>query len=326
MPTASIAAVTTAAARATGSHTVADGTATAEADITVGTEVEGDTVTIDCTLIGGPSVTFTFTATPALDTDVEIGVDSDATALNLSAAIENEDNGLVPDYLASANNVAAVVTPVATAEGRKGNAIALTQVGTSVTLESATLTGGAGSAAEGDTATVDETEFTWMLIVDPEDPTHVLIGDTAEACAVNLEAAVEAHPVTGALVTGATVGRAVTWTSVLYGTTGHYALAEGGDSATVSGAAMSGGVNPIVAEPGANRRIIVTGFYFSLDANGEFNWVNGSTAVGGATECLADSPQQAFDRSGLFSCSIGAPLSMLATTAANGWVKYRIGS
>jgi hypothetical protein len=316
--------VTTAAARATGTHTVADGTGTGEADITVGTEVEGDTVTIDATLIGGPSVTFTFTATPTLDTDVEIGIDSSATAANLSAAIELVANGLVPDYLASANAVAAVVTPVAAAEGRKGNAIALTETGSTVALESATLTGGAGSAAQGDTATVGTMVFVWRLIPTPSNPLHVLIGDTAEECAANLEAAVEAHATAGALVTGATVARVVTWTSILYGTVGHYALAEAGDSTSVSAAAMAGGVNPIVPEH-AGMRIIVTGFFFSLDAAGEFNWVRASTAIGGATEVVADTPIQAFDSpEGLFATGVGEPLSMLATTAANGWVRYRL--
>jgi hypothetical protein len=310
------------AVRATGTHTVADGTGTAEADITVGTEVEGDTVTIDCTLIGGPSVSFTFTATPTLDTDVEIGVDSDTTAANLSAAIELLANGLVPDYLASANAVAAVVTPVAAAEGRKGNAIALTETGSTVTLESANLSGGAGSAAQNDTATIGATVFTWRLI--PTLSTHVAIGDTAEACAANLEAAVEAHATAGALVTGSTAGRVVTWQSILYGTTGHYALAESGDSTTVSAAAMAGGVNPLIAEPGSGRRIVILGYTLSLDANGELSFYSGATAKSGAMEVLADTPLCRDSEHGVLRCAVGEPFSMLATTACNGHIEYAI--
>jgi hypothetical protein len=312
--------ITARAALATGTHTVTDGSGTAEADITVGTEVEGDTVTIDATAIGGPSVTFTFTATPTLDTDVEIGIDSSATAANLSAAIELVGNGLVPTYLASANAVAAVVTPIAAAEGRKGNAIALTETGSSVTLESANLAGGAGSAAQNDTVTVGTTVFTWRLI--PTLSTHVAIGDTAEACATNLEAAVEAHALTSTQVTGATVGRVTTWTSILYGTVGHYALAEAGDSTSVSAAAMAGGVDPLIAEPGATRKIIVLSWLLSLDAAGELSWYSAGTALTGAMEVLADSPIGLSSPAGSLHCAAGAPLSLLATTAANGYIRY----
>jgi hypothetical protein len=290
----------------------------------VGNAIEGDTVTIDATPIGGPSVTFTFTIDPVAATDVQIGADATVTAQALEDAIELEANGLATDYVATANNVANVVTVVAAAEGRKGNAIELSAVGDSVAVESATLEGGAGSASDGDTFTVGTTVFTWSNDADPAVTTEVQIGDTAELCAANLEAAVEAHALTGTQVTGATVGRVVTWTAIPYGAPGHFALAETGDSTTVSAAAMAGGVAGIIAQPGAGKRIVVLGYQFSPDANGEVTFYSGLTALSGAMEILADVPLQVFNEDGVQVCAPNEPWSMLATQAANGYVTYVI--
>lgn len=321
---------TTAAAFATGSHTVTDGTATAEADITIeaGLPAEGNTITIDASTVqvdgvAGPTVIFTFTATPTLPTHVEIGGDVTTTAQNLEDAIEDVANGLVPDYIASADNVAGVCTVIAAAEGRKGNAITLAKVGANITLEAAALAGGAGSAANNDTATVGTTVFTWKLL--PTLSTHVEIGNTAEACATNLEAKVEAHATTSLQVTGATVARAVTWTALDIGDAGELALAEAGDSSAVSGAAMTGGVDPLIPAAGTGKKVILVAASLTLDTAGEILWQSDATSISGAIEVLADTPYVLPPGdAGWLASSSNQSLGFGSTTAANGWLRYAI--
>lgn len=189
---------------------------------------------------------------------------------------------------------------------------------------SGTLTIGAAVPTALDTFTVGATVFTWRAASAPLS-TDVLIGGTVTTSAENAVAKVNAHPTAGALVLASNVAGVVTFTAILYGTAGNaIALAESGTNTVVSGAFLTGGVDALVAEPGAGRRIIVLGWLVSLDAAGELSWYSASTAITGAMELLADSPIGMSSPLGALACAANEPLSLLGTTAANGYVRYVI--
>lgn len=79
----------------------------------------------------------------------------------------------------------------------------------------------------------------------------------------------------------------------------------------------------VIAAPAAGHRIVVVGFYLSLDADGEFEFETGaSTNLTGAIEVLGDTPTGAFSAMGVFHCAPAERLDLEATAAANGWVRY----
>lgn len=110
------------------------------------TIVAGETVTINATGAGGPSVTFTARAVPAAPTEFLVGGSPAATASSLVSAINNVANGLYPNYVLARNNGTNAVTVAATFGGTTGNTITLaTSAPTHVTLSGGTLTGGANT-------------------------------------------------------------------------------------------------------------------------------------------------------------------------------------
>lgn len=107
---------------------------------------DGDTVTIDATAIGGPSVTFTARNAPALDTEFQIGAGASNTASALTARINDPVNGLYPSYVAANSGGSSVVTATAVDGGLDGNNILLSRVEAtpgSIVLSGANFTGGA---------------------------------------------------------------------------------------------------------------------------------------------------------------------------------------
>lgn len=104
----------------------------------------GDTVTIDATSVGGPSVTFTVNGGGS--TGFALGVSGAAAAANLAAAINNPVNLLYPSYVAADTSGTTVVTVSATSGGTASNTISLARVQAvagSIVLSAATLLGGA---------------------------------------------------------------------------------------------------------------------------------------------------------------------------------------
>lgn len=102
---------------------------------------------------------FTFRAAIVVPTDVLIGADAAATAVNTAAALNR---------LSSLTNVTAVVATAdvnltATLYGTLGNAIALTEAATNVTVSGATLTGGVNTWTAG-------SSNTWSYDLEPTNP------------------------------------------------------------------------------------------------------------------------------------------------------------
>lgn len=109
----------------------------ASGTVTVGAAVANDTVTI-----AGMLFTFVASKTNPLDyTKVVIGVNAEATAINLEAALKAR-LAQTANPTITVTRATAVLTITAVAEGVGGNSIALAEVGTSVTISGATLTGG----------------------------------------------------------------------------------------------------------------------------------------------------------------------------------------
>lgn len=126
--------------------------------ITVGTEVEGDTVSVAglvYTLVLG-----TATVEPHEYNKVKIGADADATAANLAAAINARE--AARNSQVSAVAATNVVTVTAVAEGTGGNAIALVEVGTSFTVSGATLTGGSATGGIKSTGVTNQVILFWF--------------------------------------------------------------------------------------------------------------------------------------------------------------------
>jgi len=110
------------------------------------TIADGDTVTVNTTAVGGPSVVFTARTVPAVATDFLIGGSAATTASALVTAINNPVNGLYPSYVSARNNGTNTVTVNATFGGTTGNTITLaTSAPANVTLSGGTLTGGANT-------------------------------------------------------------------------------------------------------------------------------------------------------------------------------------
>lgn len=127
-----------------------DGTAVAAAgsvDIAAGNAAPGDTVTVNTSAVGGPSVTFTFSAAPASSTDVLVGGTEDDSATNLAAAINNPFNGLAPYVMAAApgGGPPSPVTITAVTAGTAGNSIVLGAVGAN--LSTVAMAGGVDAMA-----------------------------------------------------------------------------------------------------------------------------------------------------------------------------------
>ena len=123
-----------------------------------------------------------------------------------------------------------------------------------------------GSAVANDTVTIAGMAFTFVASkTNPLDYTKVVIGGTAEATAINLEAALKARLAQTANPT-ISVSRAVavlTITAVAEGTAGNsITLAETGSSATISGATLAGGdAAGSVLSTGITNQIIL--FWFN---------------------------------------------------------------
>lgn len=108
------------------------------------TILDNETVTINATAVGGPSVVFRAKTSPSVATDFQIGAGSSNTASALVAAINNPSNGLYPTYLAARNSGTNTVTVTATFGGSTGNSVGLaTSAPSHVTLSGSTLLGGA---------------------------------------------------------------------------------------------------------------------------------------------------------------------------------------
>lgn len=121
----------------------ASGTITINNPLTI---VNGDTITIDATPVGGPVVVFTARTVPAAPNEFLIGVSAAATASALVTAINDPANGLYPSYVQARNNGTNIVTVTTTFGGTTGNTITLaTGAPAHVTLSGGTLTGGANT-------------------------------------------------------------------------------------------------------------------------------------------------------------------------------------
>jgi len=128
-----------------------DGTAVAATgsfEIAAGNAADGDTVTVDTSPVGGPSVTFTFRAAPSASTDVAVGGTEDDSATNLAAAINNPLNG-VSAYVSAAapgGGPPSDVDLTAVTAGTAANSIALAAVGANLSV-SAAMAGGVDAMA-----------------------------------------------------------------------------------------------------------------------------------------------------------------------------------
>jgi len=91
------------------------------------------------------------------------------------------------------------------------------------------------------TQTVTVGSETYTFVVTRTTEYQVAIGATNLLTATNFAAAITSD---SALVTSSDTGGVVTLTSILEGAVGNYALATTGTNVAVSGAAMTGGVNP----------------------------------------------------------------------------------
>lgn len=108
------------------------------------TIINGDTITIDATAVGGPVVLFRAEAAPATTTEFLIGAGAASTASALAAVINDPTNGLYPSYVAARTSGTATVTVTATFGGVAGNTITLaTGAPPHITLSGGTLLNGA---------------------------------------------------------------------------------------------------------------------------------------------------------------------------------------
>lgn len=117
----------------------------------------------------------------------------------------------------------------------------------------------AGLPTAADTVTVGNTEYTFVAA--PSDPNDILIGANAEETRDNLLAAINGAAGEGTLYGTGTVANAeatgaasstdtIDLTARVSGTGGNdIALSEDADNVTVSGAALSGGAEPLIGVP-----------------------------------------------------------------------------
>lgn len=124
-------------------HTGAAVAATGTLTVGVGNATAADTITI-------AGRTYTFRASAPAEDEVLIGATVTDTATNLVRAINGGagegtlyGTGTEPHVQVSAENTAGVVTFTSLVQGVAGNSLALTRVGTNLTVSGATLTGGA---------------------------------------------------------------------------------------------------------------------------------------------------------------------------------------
>lgn len=122
-----------------------DGTgmpATGDITIAVGNVADTETITIDTSPIGGPTVVFTAVAgVPAAPNEFQVGGDNLVSGTNLLAAVQNPANGLVPFVTAVAGATANIVTLTAAADGASGNNVTTATTSANVTAP-ANLAGG----------------------------------------------------------------------------------------------------------------------------------------------------------------------------------------
>lgn len=132
---------------------VNDGTGVAASgsySIAAGNAADGDTLTIDTTAVGGPSVVLTFRAAPATPDEILIGGTEDASATNAANAINNPLNGLTPYVVAAApgGGPPSSIDITAVNVGTAGNSITLASSGANLTPAGPTaLAGGADANA-----------------------------------------------------------------------------------------------------------------------------------------------------------------------------------
>lgn len=109
---------------------------------TANTISDGDTITIDTTVLGGGPTVYTARVAPALPNEFQIGVNAEATATNFAAVV----NSTIPVYVTAATHGSSIVQITATAGGAVGNGVTLARVeavGGSIVLSGATLLFGA---------------------------------------------------------------------------------------------------------------------------------------------------------------------------------------
>lgn len=148
--------------------------------------VDGDTVTIPTSAIGGPDVTLTFRDSPSSIFEVQIGTAVDTNTGNLVSVINNPDVGLTP-YVSAAVTTPGTVTVTAVQDGTAANAVVLAE--SAAAIAAAGLAGGVD--AGGMTAAEANANATDVL-------TLLAFGDlTAAAGALTLGA------INGALTAGA---------------------------------------------------------------------------------------------------------------------------
>ena len=107
---------------------------------------DGDTITIDTTVLGGPTVTFTARNVPTVPLEFLIGANADATGINFAAAVNNPANGLFPAYAVANAHSSSIVQITAGAGGLVGIGVTLVRVEVvlgSIVLSGPTLLGGA---------------------------------------------------------------------------------------------------------------------------------------------------------------------------------------
>lgn len=135
------------------------GTASA-GDFTVGPgiPVDGDTVTIGTSAVGGPNVTLTFRDSPSSIFEVQIGTTPDANAGNLVGVINNTPVGLAP-FVGASFGGAGACDITAVQDGSAGDAITLLETSANIVASGATLAGGVNAggmtAAEANADAVD---------------------------------------------------------------------------------------------------------------------------------------------------------------------------
>lgn len=223
---------------------LAAGTRTARVDMVMEDITGGDraSATVTCTQANaatGDSVTIggqTFTivaATPTAGAEFVKGASDTAMGDNLAAAI-NANAAL--KGVVSAASVAGVVTVTAAEAGLVGESIALSVGGSaaaSQTIAIATNSAGDTIVIGGVTLTGDDT---------PEGAQFLTGGTDAEA-AESLAGLINAHATLGAIMTAVDTDDDIVLTYDVKGTAGNLILlSETGDSITLGGTALAGGV------------------------------------------------------------------------------------
>lgn len=147
------------------------------------TLANGDTVTVNATGVGGPSVTFTARTAPATATEFAIGGSATTTAASFATVVNNPTNGLYPTYVAGRTNNTNTVTLTAIGGGAVGNTIALsTSAAGHVTLSGPTFTGGANTGNR-------PTQSTIYRLGNVQSPTGVALPDDLVDPVLNVETA-----------------------------------------------------------------------------------------------------------------------------------------